>query len=187
MNLAAEERIGTFWATGDEHGFLERPTVRPNPELALRLIRDPQLQTILPAACLPVLRSSATAEGGPPATAHVTGRFTAVSEWLLRHAVGILTAGLLLFAGLCGYSLARGTCGLARANLAGIVVLLAGLAALGFVWSKRFVQRESVEAQLQRQLAADFKSVNNVKRAAFHEQRAEALQRQMDSKCSGRP
>jgi hypothetical protein len=187
MNLEAEERIATFWATGDEQAFLEPPTVRPNPELALRLIRDPQLQSILPAACLPVLRSSATAEGGPPASALVTDRLSGVSKWLLRNGAGILTAGLLLFVGLCGYSLARGACGLARANPTGIIVLLAGLAALGFVWSKRTLQRDSVEYEMQRELAAHFKSVNNVKRADFHEHRSEVLQRQMHSEGAGRP
>ncbi|HXR05040.1 MAG TPA: hypothetical protein VN836_10080 [Verrucomicrobiae bacterium] len=175
MNLVAEERIETFWATGNGREFLEPPTVRPNPELALRLLQDPKLRPILPAACL------------PPASPPITGRFTAVSQWLLRHAVAILTAGLLLFAGLCGYGLARGAFGLARANPMGIVVLLAGLAALGFVWSKRSLQRESVEFEMQRELATYFKSVNDLNRAAFHEHRAEALQQQINSDGSRRP
>ncbi len=175
MNLVAEERIETFWATGNGREFLEPPTVRPNPELALRLLQDPKLRPILPAACL------------PPASRPIPGRFTAVSQWLLRHAVAILTAGLLLFAGLCGYGLARGAFGLARANPMGIVVLLAGLAALGFVWSKRSLQRESVEFEMQRELATYFKSVNDLNRAAFHEHRAEARQQQINSDGSRRP
>jgi len=175
MNLMAEERVETFWATGDERAFLEPPTVRPKPELALRLLRDPELQSILPAACL------------PPAAPPITGRFTALSQWLLRNSVTILAGGLLVFAGLCGYGLARGTLGLAQANPAGIIVLLAGLAALGFVWSKRSLQRESVEYGLQRELAVYFKSVNNLKRAAFHEHKADALQSQTNSDGSRRP
>ena len=53
MNLAAEERVATFWATGDERDFSEPPTVRPNPEVALEVLRNAKLQTILPAVCLP--------------------------------------------------------------------------------------------------------------------------------------
>ena len=165
----------TLWATGDERSFLEPPTVRPKPELALRLLRDTKLQSILPAACL------------PPASPPLTGRFTAISQWLLQNSVMILAGGLLLFAGLGGYGLARGTFGLAPANPAGIIVLLAGLAALGFVWSKRSLQRESVEYGLQRELAAYFKSANKLERAAFHEHKADALQDRKNSDGSRRP
>lgn len=77
--------------------------------------------------------------------------------------------------GLCGCGLARGTLGLARANPAGIIVLLAVLAALGFVWSRRSLQRESVEYGMQRELAVYFKSVNNLKRAAIFEHKADVL------------
>jgi len=175
MNLAAEERVETFWATGNEHEFLEPPTVRPNPELALRLLRDPELEPILPAACL------------PPASRPMPGRLAVISQWLLQNSVAILTGGLLLFAGLCGFGLARGSFVLARANPARIIVLLASLAALGFVWSKHALQRESVEYGLQCQLAADFKSANNPERAAFHERKADALQHQMSSESSQRP
>jgi hypothetical protein len=65
--------------------------------------------------------------------------------------------------------------------------LLACLAALGFVWSKRSLQRESVEYALQRELAAYFKSVDNVKRAAIHEHKAEALMHQGNSDGARRP
>jgi hypothetical protein len=169
MSLVAEERVETFWATGDEHGFLEPPTVRPEPERALRLLQDTKMQTILPAACL------------PPASRPIAGRLAGISQWLLQNSVTILAGGLLLFAGLCGCGLARGTLGLARANPAGIIVLLAGLAALGIVWSKRTLQRESVEYGMQRDLAAHFKSVNNLKRAEFHERKADALLHQTNS------
>ena len=175
MTLVEEERVETFWATGDERGFLEPPTVHPKPELALRSLRNTKLQSILPAACL------------PPASRPIPGRFAAIAQWLLQNSVAILAGGLLLFAGLGGYGLARGGLGLARANPAGIVVLLAGLAALGFVWSKRSLQRDSVEYGLQRELAAHFKSVNNLERAAFHEHKADALQHQMNSDGSRRP
>ncbi len=175
MTLVEEERVETFWATGDERSFLEPPTVRPKPEMALRLLRDTKLQSILPAACL------------PPASPPITGRFTAISQWLLQNSVMILASGLLLFAGLCGYGLAHGAFGLTRANPAGIIVLMAGLAALGFVWSKRSLQRESVEYGLQRELAAYFKSANKLERAAFHEHKADALQHQKNSDGSRWP
>jgi hypothetical protein len=76
---------------------------------------------------------------------------------------------------------------LARANPAGIIVLLATLATLGFVWSKRSLQRESVEYALQRQLVAHFKSVDNFKRAAIHEHKADALKHQGNSDGARRP
>ena len=83
--------------------------------------------------------------------------------------------GLALFAGLCGFGLARKTLGLAGADLAGTVVLLAALTALGFVWSKSPIQRTTIERELHYKLAAYFTSVDNPKRAAIHEHKAEAL------------
>ena len=175
MNLVAEERVATFMATGNERDLLEPPTVRPNPEKALRVLRSTKLQTILPAVCL------------PPADAHVTGRFTAVSQWLLRHSTGLLYGGLGLFAGLIGCALIRSPLGLAWENLPSGIALLALLAALGFVWSKAPIQRETVERDLDDQLAAHFKSENNLKRAAIFEHKAEALRQQEDSDRSRRP
>jgi hypothetical protein len=165
MNLVAEERVTTLWTTGGTNDYFQPPTVRPSPEVALGVLRDTNLQTIMPAMCL------------PPASPPVAGRFAALSQWLLRNSTLILSSGLVLFAGLCGYGLARGALGLARANPAGIIALLASLAALGFVWSKHSLQRESVEYGLQRELAGYFKSVNNFKRAAIHERKADALKR----------
>jgi hypothetical protein len=175
MDLAAEERVETFWATGEPRDFFEPPTVRPSPEVALGVLRNAKLQTIMPAVCL------------PPGSPQITGRFAAIAQWLLRNSMAILSSGLVLFAGLCGYGLARGTLGLARANPAGIIALLASLAALGFVWSKRSLQRESVEYTLQRELAAHFKSVDNFKRAAIHEHKADALKHQGNSDGARRP
>jgi hypothetical protein len=175
MNLVAEERVETFLVTGDAGDFLERPTVRPDPKLVLQVLNNTQLQTIMPAVCL------------PPSSAQITGRLAVLSQWLLRHSMAILSGGLVMFVSLCGYGLARGTPGLARANPAGIIVLLAGLAALGFVWSKRSLQRESVEYSLQRELAAHFKSVDNFKRAAIHEHKADALKHQGNSDGARRP
>jgi hypothetical protein len=163
MNLVAEERVETYWQTGDSRDFFEPPTVRPSPEVALGVLRDTNLQTILPAVCL------------PPASPPVAGRFAALTEWLLRNAVAILFSGLILFAGLAGYGLACGSLGLARANPAGIILWLATLTSLGFVWSDRSIRRESVEYGLQRDLAVYFKSVNDAKRAAIHERKADAL------------
>jgi hypothetical protein len=163
MNLVAEERVETYMATGDAGGFLEKPTVRPDPRLVLQVLNNPKLQTIMPAACLPL------------STAPIPGQLAVLSQWLQRHSVAILSGGLVLFVSLCGYGLARWALGLTWTNPAGIIVLLASLAAVGFVWSKRSFQRESVEYALQRELAARFKSADNFKRAAFHEHKAETL------------
>ena len=57
----------------------------------------------------------------------------------------------------------------------GILALLAGLMALGFVWSKHSLQRDSVEYGLQQQLAKSYKSVGALDRAAFHAHKADEL------------
>jgi len=165
MNLIAEERVQTYLATGNERELFEPPTVRPSPEKALQVLRNPKLQTILPAVCLPA------------SEAHVTGRFTAASQWLLRNSTAFLYAGLALFIFLAGHMLVRAPAGLAWENLPAFVSLLALLAALGFVWTKAPITRDSVEQALQSQLADYFKSVDNPQRAAFHEHRAEALKK----------
>jgi len=175
MNLVAEERVETFMATGDKRELLEQPTVRPDPEVVMGVLHDAKLQTILPAVCL------------PPADAHVTGRFTAVSQWLLRNSTGILYCGLGMFVGLIGYALIRNPLGLAWENLPAFIALLAVLSALGFVWSKAPVKRETIERDLEYKLAAYFKSVDNFKRAAIHEHKAEALKPQGNSDGARRP
>ena len=154
MNLVAEERVETFMTTGQPGDLLEAPTVRPDPKVVLGLLCNTNLQTILPAACF-------------APTAHpATGRFTVVSQWLLKNSTKILICGLGLFASLCGFGLARKTLGLAGADLTGTIVLLATLTAIGFVWSKSPIQRSTIERQLQYQLAAYFKSAGNPARAA---------------------
>jgi hypothetical protein len=175
MTLVAEERVETFLATGDADGFLENPTVRPDPRVVLQVLNNAKLRAIMPPTCL------------PPDSPPVPGRLTGLSQRLLRNSVTILSGGLVLFVVLCGYGLARGTLGLTRANPAGIIVLLAGLVALGLVWSKRSLHRESVEYELQRELAAYFKSADNPVRAAIHEHKAEALPGQANSNGSRRP
>ncbi|HXB57983.1 MAG TPA: hypothetical protein VNU95_00350 [Candidatus Acidoferrales bacterium] len=162
-NLVAEERVQRFMATGHEADLLERPTVRPDPGLAMSVLRDPALQNILPAVCL------------PPSRDPKAGRLSPLSQWLQEHSPGILSAGLILFIALCGFGLARGTPGLPQKSPVGVLALLAGLAALGFVWSKHAVTRRSVEYELQQQIADNFKAAGNLKRAAIHEQKAEAL------------
>jgi hypothetical protein len=162
-NLAAEERVQNFLATGSESDFLERPTVRPDPQLALKVLRDPQLQTILPRSCVPA------------STDTKAGRLMGLTQWLLGHSTAILSAGLILFVGLCGYGLARGTVGLTVRSPIGALALLAGLVSLVFVWSKHSISRQGVEYGLQRQLAAGLKAAGNAKRAAIHEQKAESL------------
>ena len=166
MNLVAEERVETFMASGNERDLLEPPTIRPSPEVALKTLRNPKFQAILPAVCL------------PPADAHVTGRFTAVSQWLLRNSTGILYCGLGLFVGLIGYALIRSPLGLAWENLPAGIAFLAMLSALCFVWSKAPVKRETIERDLDYKLAAYFKSVDNPKRAAIFEHKAELLKNQ---------
>jgi hypothetical protein len=166
MNLVAEERVETFMATSDERDLLEPPTVRPDPEVVLGVLCNAKLQTILPAVCL------------PPADASVTGRFTTVSQWLLRNSTEMLYCGLGLFVGFVGYALIRSPLGLAWENLPAFIALLAILAALGFVWTKAPVKRETIERDLDYKLAAYFKSVNNLKRAAIFEHKAELLKNQ---------
>jgi hypothetical protein len=166
MNLVAEERVETFMASGNERDLLEPPTIRPSPEVALGVLRNTKLQAILPAVCL------------PPADAHVTGHFTGVSQWLLRKSTGMLYCGLGLFIGLIGYALIRSPLGLAWENLPAGIAFLAILAALGFVWSKAPVKRETIERDLDYQLAAHFKSVDNLKRAAIYEHKADQLKNQ---------
>jgi hypothetical protein len=162
-NLIAEERVETYFKTGDERELFKEPTVRPDPKITLKVLRDPKLQTILPDICLPTTVSVAA------------GRFTAASRWLLRQSILILSCGLILFIGLCAFSLARGTLSLTARNPAGIVALLAGLLALGFVWKNHSLQREAVEYDLQQQIADYFKTVKNPGRAAIHEHKAEEL------------
>jgi hypothetical protein len=140
--------------------------VRPDASVALAVLRDPTLQTILPAVCL------------PPTPHPITGRFTAVSQWLLRNSVLIMYCGLGLSVVLVGRVLIRSPLGLAWENLPAFIALLALLAALGFVWSKAPVKRETIERDLDYKLAAQFKSVNNSKRAAIFDQKAGALENQ---------
>jgi len=166
MTLVAEERVATFMATGDERELLEQPTVRPDPKVTLGVLRDAQLQTILPACCQ------------PPAATHVSGRFNAATRWLLRHATWLLYAGLILLLGLLGRDLARDPAGLAWKNVPAFVAVLALLAALGFVWTKEPIRRETIERELQYQLVDYFKANNNPARAAIHERKAEALKDQ---------
>ncbi|HTV75855.1 MAG TPA: hypothetical protein VMD57_02565, partial [Candidatus Baltobacteraceae bacterium] len=164
MNLIAEERVRTFMTTGDERDLLEEPTVRPDARVALQALRDAKLQTILPAVCL------------PPSSAPVKGRFADFSRWLLRNSVLMLYCGLGLSVFLVGCALVRSPLGLAWENLPAFVVLLTLLAALGFVWSKAPVKRETVERGLDYKIAAYLKSMNNPERAATFEQNAEALE-----------
>jgi hypothetical protein len=162
-NLIAEERVEAFIKTGDEQELFQEPTVRPDPKITLSIITNPKLQAILPPVCL------------SPKSSVAAGRFSAISRWLLKHSITILSGGLILFVGLCGYGLACGTLGLTPRMPAGILALLAGLLALGFVWSKRPLHRESVERDLRQQLSAYFKAANNPARAAIHERKAEEL------------
>lgn len=163
MNLIAEERVATFLDTGNESALLERPTIRPDPKVALAVLRHPQMQAILPVGCV------------PPASARSVGWLATAARWLLPQAVTIMEVGLVLFVGLCGLGLARGTIDLAVKKPEGMLALLAGLAALGVVWSKHWSRRESVEYVMQQQLAESFKSAGALDRAAFHAHKADEL------------
>jgi hypothetical protein len=169
MNLVAEERVERYLATGKESDLLERPTIRPDPQLALTVLRDPQLQSILPVSCL------------PPSPVPTAGRFSALAQLLLAHSFAILCAGLVLFVTLCGYGFVRDVaCGIpvlciSVGSLAGIFVFSVIVVALCVVWSNRSVSRESVEYTLEQQLADDFKTAGNLPRAAIHQQKADEL------------
>lgn len=163
MTLVSEEQVQRYLANGNVTDFLERPTVPPDPRLTLKVLQDPQLQPILPLCCI------------EPSAGIRPERLMPASNWLMAHAAGILLAGLALFCGLCACGLARSTPGLAARNAAGILVLLAGLAALGFVWSRHSVNRDSVEYALQERIAAEFRAAGNLKRAAVHRHEADAL------------
>ena len=163
MNLIAEERIAKFAADGDEKAFLEPPRVRPNPEEILTILKDPALKMILPASCL------------PPSSVRAAGPLTIASQWLMRHSIGILATGLILFIGLCGIGLVRGSMDLTAKKPEGIIGLLAGLVALSFVIANHSLHRDTVECQLQQQLAGYFKSAGNLDRAAIHERKAGEL------------
>jgi len=175
MNLVAEERVTTLWTTGGTNAFFQPPTVRPSPEVALGILRDSKLQTILPAVCL------------PPANPPLAGRFDAPGQWLLRNSVIFLYCGLGLFVGLIGYGLVREPSGLAWDSIPALVAILLLLAALGFVWSKAPVQRQTIERDLQYKLADYFKSIGNPERAAIHEHTAEALAGETNSDAPRRP
>lgn len=163
MTLVAEERVETFMATGDERELLEKPTVRPDANVTLGVLRDATLQPILPACCL------------PPAAANVHGRLSGFNNFLLRHATVFLYSGLMLFIGLLGYELAQEPAGLAWKNIPKCIATIAMLAALGWVWTKTPIHRETVERELQLQLVDYFQANHDPKRAAIHQFKAEAL------------
>jgi len=162
-NLIAEERSQTFMATGNERDLFNPPTIQPDPRKALRLFTDPALQPILPMACFPTGKAP-----GP-------GRFSGAARWLVGHCLLFLSSGLILFVGLCAYGLARGTTALKDNFPAVVVALLAGLTALGFVWSHRSLDRTAVERDLQQQIADYFKAMNRPDRAAIHQHKADEL------------
>jgi hypothetical protein len=162
-NLVAEERVETFVATGDEKEFLTAPTVRPDAQVVLGILENKKLRPILPGICQPP-------DQRPPPY-----RLMLPTELLWQNAQWILGGGLTLFALLCGFGLARGALGLTRENLAGIIVLLAVLTALGFVWSRGAITRRALEYDLQCQLVDYFQANHNPQRAAIHAARAEAL------------
>ena len=163
MTLVAEERVTTLWTTGGTNAFFQPPTIRPSAEVTLSILRDPNLQSILPAVCL------------PPASPPVAGRFGAASESLLQLSTIIEYGGLGLFLVFLAYGLVRDPAGLAWKNIPAFAAVLALLAALGFVWSKAPITRTTVECTLQYKLAEYFNSAGNPERAAIHEQKAEAL------------
>ena len=164
MTLVAEERVETFRATGDADGFMDPPTVRPDAKVILGILRDPVLQPIMPAACL------------APSADPVHGHLTAATDWLLRHALWLLYGGLGLAVVLLAVMLARSPLGIAWENLPAGLVLLVLLGALGFVWTRSPIRRETVEHELQVQLTNYFTAQHKPDRAAIHAQKAKALE-----------
>ena len=158
MNLIAEERVETFMATGDEKEFFTAPTVRPDPKVILGILKSKALQPIMPGIC------QSSGHRPPPY------RFLVPVAFLLENAPLILGAGLFLSIALLGFSAAR-------KELAGLLVLLALLTALGFVWSRSGNTRRSTELQLQLHLANYFELTHNPQRAAIHAAKAEALKK----------
>ncbi|HEY3763126.1 MAG TPA: hypothetical protein VGN23_15375 [Verrucomicrobiae bacterium] len=165
-NLIAEERSQTFMATGNEKDLFDAPTIQPDPRKALRLFRDPSLQTILPAACF------------PPEKAPNAGRLSGAAQWIFGHHILFLSSGLILFVGLCICGLPRGTTCLKDNFPAVAVALLAMAAALGFVWSQRSLTRRAVERDLQQQIADYFNGMHRPDRAAIHQRIADELKEQ---------
>ncbi len=164
MTLVSEERVQRFMANGNESEFFEKPTVRPDPKVIEGVLHDQKLKTIMPAANL------------APTLTPVQGRFSDVSDGLLRHAVMFLCAGLGLALILIIQTLVRSPLGLAWENLPEFAILALLLASLGFVWSKGPIHRESVDRDLQYQLVNYFNSVNKPERAAIHQAKAKALE-----------
>ena len=162
-NLVAEERIQRFMGNGNEHDFFEAPTVRPDPKVIEGVLQDKELQTILPAASFP-------ADSQPAAT-----RLDRLAEMLWRHGVMILYAGLGLALVLMGTALVRSPLGIAWENAPGLLILVVLLGAVAYVWVLSPMHRESVERQLDNQLAVNFKLQNKLERAAVFEQRAKEL------------
>ncbi|MBW8865320.1 MAG: hypothetical protein JF609_10465 [Verrucomicrobia bacterium] len=162
-NLIAEERVETFMATGNEKELFAAPTVRPDPKVVLAVLQNEKLRPILPGICQPP-------DKRPPPY-----RLMLPTEFLWQNAQIILAAGLTLFTLLCGLGLTRGTLGLSRMNLSGIILLLVVLTALGFVWSRNATTRQTVEFDQQCQLVEYFQAHDNPKRAANHAAKAEEL------------
>lgn len=165
-NLIAEERSQTFMATGNERDLFDAPTIQPDPRKALRLFRDPALQTILPAACF------------PPAKAPGPGSLSGAVQWLLGNHMLFLSSGLLLFIGLCVCGLSPRMASLKDNFPAVAVALLAALAAMGFVWSQRSLTRQAVERDLQQQIADYFNGMHRSERAAIYQKKADDLKEQ---------
>ncbi|HEX9047433.1 MAG TPA: hypothetical protein VF988_10435 [Verrucomicrobiae bacterium] len=163
MNLAAEEQVEHFMATGDEQEFLKPPTVRPDAKMVLGLLKNEALRPILPGICQP------PGQRPPP------NRLALPTNWLLQNAPLILGFGLSLFVALCGSGLARRALGLPRDNLGGVLALLTAVTMLGFVWSRAGLTRHSVEYGLQQQLARYFLDHNDPQRAAIHAAKAQKL------------
>jgi hypothetical protein len=163
MNLIAEERVETFMDTGNEKEFFAEPTVRPDPKVVLGILQSKPLQRIMPGICQ-------GPDHRPPPY-----RLMMPTEMLYLNAQWILAAGVALFAVLCGWGMARGALGLVREEYAGIIVLLTALMALGFVWSRSAITRNTVAYELQSQLSGYFQAHGNSQRAAIHAAKAEEL------------
>lgn len=163
LNLIAEERVAAFVASGRDSDFLQSPTVRPDAEGALKILRDPQLQGILPPGCVPA------------AAAPVPGWLSRAAHLALRHGRDILFAGMFLFTGLGAWGLARGALELSWRNPACLIIVGAAVLALAGVARLHSLDRSAVEFGLQAQLAEQLQAAGYLQRAAIHARKAEAL------------
>jgi hypothetical protein len=162
-NLTAEERVEVYAVSRNEQEFLTPPTVSPNPRMALELLSDPRMQSILPAVCV------------PPAAVKTSGLLTVVAGWLLARSPALVLLGGAMFAGLCVYGLARRTLGITAQKPEELFVLAALLGTMCLLASQQSWRRDAIDYRLESYLAFNFNFHGMPARAAIHQQKADEL------------